>query len=70
MSNKETLSSHLDYVRSIDLVSQELESAVSLYKVKLITALQNQDHSNETIERLDKIKEMVKNKVEILHNKR
>ena len=69
MNNKEALNEHLDYIRRIDISNQEHEAAVSLYKIKLLTALQNQDHSTETLEKLDKIKEFIKEKVEILYYK-
>ncbi len=61
------LSNHLDFARSIDIPNQELESAVSLYKLTVIRALQNHDHSVETIEKLDNIQEIVKQKVESLN---
>ena len=61
------LNNHLDYIRSIDIPSQELEAAVSLYKITVIRALQSQDHSNKTIEKLDNIQEIVKQKVEKLN---
>ncbi len=61
------LSNHLDFARSIDIPNQELESAVALYKLTVIRALQNHDHSVETIEKLDHIQEIVKQKVESLN---
>lgn len=61
------LNNHLEYARSIDIPSQELEATVSLYKLTVIRALQNQDHSNKTIEKLDNIQEIVKQKVEKLN---
>ncbi len=66
---KNALYDHLDYARNIDLPSQEYETAVGLYKIRVIEALQRQDYSQETMDKLDGIQQIVKDKLDVIIKK-
>lgn len=59
------LNEHIDYIRSVDVEIMKLEDVFSYYKIKVISAIEHWDTSEETIKSIDRLHNKT---VEIIEN--